>query len=210
MRQDAFQPIDSSRYQYQLCVRTFAPWKTFSGFEGDNRSFSTSPDATFRTGGFIVFDIEAGSIVEGPEGLSSGTRVDEDDAKVFAEVKADVDDLNSHLGVLRFSLSTAGSNPIIPLSPNIDIELGFMAFINEGNLFVEGVLRGDEFPNAEVFIRDSKGNPFILTTFQTPFKSTTGPLFALPGNGDDVMSVFKHGIMLDENKCFVGSVPFPS
>lgn len=210
MRQDPIQPVDSSRYQYQLCVRTFAPWKTFSGFEGDNRSFSTSPDVTFRTGGFLVFDIESGDVIEGPNGLSSGTRRDEDDAKIFSEVTSTVEDLNSHLGVIRFSLSTAGSNPIIPLSPNIDIELGFMAFINEGNLFVEGVLRGDEFPNAEVYIRDSKGNPFLLTTFQTQYGPTVGPVLALPGNGDDVMSEFKIGIMLDDNNCFIGSVPYPS
>jgi hypothetical protein len=114
------------------------------------------------------------------------------------------------LGVIRFALATAGANPIIPLSPDIDIKLDFMAFINEGSLFVEGVLSGDEFPNSEVYIRDSKGNPFLLTTFQTDYGPTVGPILALPGNGDEIMAEFKLGIMLDEENCFIGSVPYPS
>ncbi len=44
-------------HEFQLVVRTFIPFPTYLGFMGDNRTFSTSPSATYRTGMFVVFDL---------------------------------------------------------------------------------------------------------------------------------------------------------
>lgn len=212
-RQDPIQPIDSSKPQFQLCVRTFAPWPSFGGFgvlyfEEDNRSFSTSPDATFRTGGFLVFDLDPGSISEGPVGISSGTRFhDSTDPKVFSDVLAKVSQVKSDEGRIAFRFDTMGANPMVPLSPDIDIKLNFVAFIVGNNLSFAGKLLGDGFPNAEIYIRDNKGNPFSLLTFQTDHGPNAGPI-TLIGDGTDPMGNFQFGILLDDDHTFIGSVPF--
>lgn len=62
-------------------------------------------------------------------------------------------------------------------SPNIDTYLDFKASIESGYMDVEGVLRGDSFPNAEVFLLDAVngGNASPLLDYQTS-GGVAGPL----------------------------------
>lgn len=208
-RQDALQHISRSNRQFQLCMRSFAPWKHFGGgFEGDDRGFSTSPNDTFRIGAFVVFDLDEGRVTEGPSGSSSGTRRTESDALVFADVDAKVSNFDGELGRVTFDLSVEGANPMVPLSPDIDNSLSFVAFLREGNLFLAGEVIGDGFPNTEVFIRDNAGNAVELIRFATNHGPNVGAA-TLIGAGSHRMGRFKEGIMLDhDNNTFIGDVPF--
>ncbi|MEM7281030.1 MAG: hypothetical protein AAF438_05320 [Pseudomonadota bacterium] len=208
-RQDPMQHISRNTRQFQLCMRTFAPWRHFGGgFEGDDRDFSTSPHDTFRIGAFVVFDLDEGSITEGPAGTSSGTRRDEDDAKVFADVEAKVKRFEGDPGRVKFDLTVEGANPMVPMSPDIDNVLSFVAFLRDGDLFMAGEAIGDGFPNTEVFVRDNQGNAVELIKFKTNHGRNSGAMTLL-GAGSDRLGRFKEGVMLDpDTHTFIGDVPF--
>ena len=208
MRQDPIQQFDSSGKQYQLCIRTFAPWKEFSGFEGDNRGFSTSADSTYRTGGFLVFDLSTLSIFTEPVGKSSGTRSDPNEEREFSDVTTRVSNIRSADGKLSLTFATAGANPMIPLSPDIDVVLELTTYIKHGGLFLKGSAKGDGFPNVEAFVRDSKENAYMLGEFSTDYGPTFGPIMALPGAAKTDIFSFEIGIMLDVNGLFNGSTTF--
>jgi hypothetical protein len=48
---------------------------------------------------------------------------------------------------------------------------------------VQAQLRGDRFPNAEMFVADSTDERRMLLTYETTSGALSGPAFALPGNG---------------------------
>lgn len=216
-RNEPYQHIARNRQQFQLVVKRFAPFSRFSGFEGDNRDFSTLENATFRTGLFITFDVETGRITEGPIGGTSGTRRRQGNAKLYADVRVRHQVLRSEPNLIRFVAHMEGSNPgdegvfgrLVGLaSPNIDTSVDFVAFIKQGSLFVHGELKGDGFPNAEVILRDSARTGLMLLRFRTPHGPTLGPAMRLPGGGSRYLGDFSEGILLDENVQFVGSTAF--
>lgn len=213
-RKEPSQFIDPKRPQFQLVVRRFAPFREFSGFEGDNRSFSSSDAVTYKTGLFVTFDLASGKITEGPVGNSTGTRRPGGDAKTYGSVGVKLNQVQGDIGRITFSIKFAGSNPgtegffgrmVGLLSPNIDTQLEFVAFLKGGGLFVAGQLLGDGFPNAEVFVRDNRRQGHMLLQFQTPHGPTLGPLTRLPFDGTRRLGQFKEGIRLNDRLQFNGS-----
>jgi hypothetical protein len=173
---------------YTLFFRRYAPFATFGGgFEGDHRkSASTSLLATARTIGIVSF--APGNV--GPvRGSSSGTAFSGAGARVermlgrhFSKVTSTVTVSSRTIDHVRFSAQTAGANPIVPLAPTIDTFVDFDALFRDRALILSGTVRGDDFPNVEVFAVDAKGQSVLLFEFATSGGQNTGPITRLAGD----------------------------
>jgi hypothetical protein len=87
------------------------------------------------------------------------------------------------------TFTTAGSNPLVPLSPDIDTRLDVEVKEGPHSIVLSGTMRGDPFPSAEAFIVDSRGNSVMLTSFNAA-NPTTGPYVWLIGNRDLMLGSF--------------------
>ena len=68
-------------------------------------------------------------------------------------------------------------------TPDIDTYVDFKVQVLDGALDVSGVMRGDSFPNAEIFLMDPKGAVFPLLDYQTS-GGVAGPLrLVIPHKG---------------------------
>ena len=168
---------------YYLVVRRYAPFRTFGGgFEGDVRTEATvNPRATARTIGIVAFT-QAG--VTEYQGSSSGSTfegagewVSKIIGRHYSHVRADVSAVTLGANSIAFTLHTAGANPLVPIvAPDIvtyvDLKVSFAA----AALTFAGTVRGDTFPNAEVFALDARANGAMLFDYRTAGGATTGPL----------------------------------
>ncbi|KRB79071.1 hypothetical protein ASE07_05125 [Noviherbaspirillum sp. Root189] len=68
------------------------------------------------------------------------------------------------------------------MAPPIDTFVDFEAVFRKQSLEVNGVMRGDDFPNAEAFVLDSKGSAALLFAYATDGGQNTGPMTRLVGN----------------------------
>ncbi len=192
----------TTNQNYQLVFRRYAPFDSFGGgFEGDKRtSASVAQDgsATFRTSGRVSFS-QAGEVkVLG--GRTSGTRWRSavDNAKVSMQLAV----FKTKAGHVVFRASSAGSNPMVLGSPDID------TFVTMGAIWWENILRlvghvsGDAFPNCEVFVKDPKGNPVLLVDFHTK-SGEAGPFYRLFGSGSSQQFAdFDVGVRLNADGTF--------
>jgi len=204
---EPYQHIAPGKYQFQLAVRTFIPSARYYGFVGDDRGFSMSPSATYRTGMFLVFDLANGRITESLVGNSTGTRRKLSDLKTYAKVRVSLNDWEGDRGRIFLSAHMEGSDPLVPLAPDVDTDIFITAFLKDGNLFVAGEVIGDAFPSTEVFIRDNQRSSYKLMYYPTPY-GVTGAV-RLMGVGYKTLGTFRVGIQLDEKARFIGSVPWP-
>lgn len=80
---------------------------------------------------------------------------------------------------LHFRLHTAGSNPTLPGTPDIDMHMAATFSIGSGHLNLTGELTGDQFPNYEVMLQDEGGNRRMVMEYETGHNRWTGPEFNL-------------------------------
>jgi hypothetical protein len=189
--------------------RRYAPFDKFGGatgfeFEGDHREGpSTSPSATSRT--YACLFVNRSEVLYGFSG-SSGTRFlgysawtggllgirmmmevinkDTKGAFAYADVSLDVAEHNAS-NYVSFTASTAGANPLVPGSPDIDTIVKASFFFNHPKtLVVQGEVFGDNFPNLEIFL-SSRSLSWLLLDFRTTGWQDTGPITRLLGSHDD-------------------------
>jgi hypothetical protein len=79
-------------------------------------------------------------------------------------------------------LQFAGADPLAPPAPNIDVYLSLTASETTGQVCFSGQLTGDAFPDAEVFVMNSKGQATTLVTFATAYSRNWGPWRLLSTN----------------------------
>jgi hypothetical protein len=170
--------------RYRLYVRRYAPFGSFGlAFEGDHRAGpSVSLSDTARTiGEFII--LRTG--ISSPRGWSSGTRMVGPGAALgssTASVSATIRSSAPIARGFRASLHTAGANPMVPGAPDIDTFVDISFSWGIGELVISGEVRGDNFPNAEIFLLDAAGNPALLFDFRTGGGRNTGPFTRLAGS----------------------------
>lgn len=185
--------------QYTLWVRRYAPFDTFGGgFGGDReRSASTSEYDTARTIGRVTFG--SAGVGKGVGGSSGTDHAFWPFDRVHADVGAEVTVQTRTITTLRFILHTTGSNPLVPLvSPDIDTYVHITVNMSKSQLTLKGEVKGDNFPNAEVFVTDSKGGAVLLSSFETDGGQTTGPIVRLwGGSADNLLSSFFKRISLN-------------
>ena len=173
---------------YGLIFRRYAPFETFGGgFEGDARTrASTSLTATARTIGALNFAPgNVGNMAGGSSGTTYaglGAQVQQLLGKHFSKVMAAVSVETRSIDCLRFTAETAGANPMIPAAPDIDTCLDVQIVFRDRALDITGTMRGDDFPNAEVFVTDAAGHAVLVFDFETSGGQTTGPMLRLAGD----------------------------
>ena len=176
---------------FVLVIRRYAPFATFGGgFEGDNRTGpSISLTDTARTIGMVPFERGVvGSITASSSGTSYrglGRWVELRAGRHYSKVKCAVTGTAITADTVSFTASTEGANPMIPVAPDIDTYVDFKAKWSAGALQFEGSVRGDNFPNAEVFVIDAAtvGSGCLLFDGRTSGGQHTGPITRLPGSG---------------------------
>jgi hypothetical protein len=175
---------------FVLVFRRYAPFGSFGfGFEGDHRDKpSMSSLVSARTIGCVPFDRGG---IGAMHAYSSGTQyVGAGDAvrrflgRPLSIVEKAVRTSIVSANAISFTAQTAGANPMIPGAPAIDTFLDVRVEWIANSLRVQGSVRGDDFPNAEVFVLDSKGTGRLLFDGRTTGGQNTGPMTRLAGAND--------------------------
>lgn len=194
---------------YGLFFRRYAPFATFGGgFEGDNRtSASTSLTATARTIGSLNFS--PGSVSEivaetsGTTFAGLGAQVEHLLGRYYSKVTSSVSVSTRTVDCIRLTAQTSGANPMIPKAPAIDTYLDFQVVFRNQILELSGTLRGDNFPNAEVFVTDGNGQATLIFEFTTDGGQTTGPMTRLAGDhSGQVLGTFSKRLPLLKSGAF--------
>jgi hypothetical protein len=171
---------------YALFFRRYAPFATFGvpNFRGDNRLASTSLTATSRTYGCVIFNQyeilydfrgSSGTHHVSPVGL---------DAEMMAEVSGSVvRKRTAGPGIIEFEANTAGANPLVPGSPDIDTFVtAQISFGKALQMRISGEVFGDNFPNLEVFLRCYRSTrSAMLLDARTTGNRRSGPVTRLAG-----------------------------
>lgn len=196
---------------YSLWFRRYAPFESFGlGFEGDGRATpSTSMSETARTVAGCGFGpgVVTSAIGEsdGTEYVGGGDWLRRKLGRHFSKVVASVAVSTRAQDEVRFTVTSAGSNPMAPGAPDIDTFVDLHAVFRPRSLSLEGVVRGDPFPNAEVFVYDGAGNSQLLYHFETEGGRNAGPFTDLWGaHARTRLGSFNARIPLDDNGAFVG------
>ncbi len=227
---------------YTLVVRRYAPFESFGGgFEGDNRGFSTSLQATARTTGMVSFSPLDGG-VQSTEGSTSGSTYIGPWAvrktyplgavgKSVGQVRVMVTGISSGGGQIGFTMETSGNLPLKDVAlhptiagaidkanqwarpgspnpqgaPNIDTYLDFKASLSADAMIVAGVMRGDSFPNCEVFLLDGPhgGAAAALLDYRTS-GGIAGPLRLVIPHPGKQRAAFTQTIALRADGAFAG------
>lgn len=154
---------------YPITIRSFAPFKSFGGgFHGDNRGFTTSAGATARVHQRINFDTDktsatviAWSSPSAHIANPSFQRREVPDIEFTKDLKISGEGSSK---TFDFGTHHAGSNPLTPGAPAIDVFSSFSITEDKekGFLNITGRLTGDNFPSTETFITDPAGNSVFL------------------------------------------------
>jgi hypothetical protein len=178
---------------YGLYFRRYAPFATFGvpSFEGDGRSgASTSLKVTSRTYGFVMFNqFEVISHFAN----TSGTHYHPPFGKeIIGMAKVSMSSARTTMAgpsLIEFEANTAGANPLIPKSPDIDtfVKARFdFGFGNPPMMRIYGEVFGDNFPNLEVFLVCYRSShTALLIDGRTTGGRRTGPITRLAGGHRD-------------------------
>ena len=170
---------------FGLFFRRYAPFDTFGfGFEGDKRGPSTSIKASSRTYGCVMFNkAEAFYWFAGSAGTHYHSTV-WGEIVGYSDVSMTVE-LRQNDRAVDFSAATAGANPLVPKSPDIDTKVHCrFDFRTSGEMKVDVQSFGDTFPNLEIFIFCFRsGNAALLIDGRTTGGRNTGPMTRLAGRG---------------------------
>jgi hypothetical protein len=199
---------------FLLVFRRYAPFASFGlGFEGDGRTGpSVSLSATARTVGSLFFDQRtAGKSL----GFSSGTsfvgfgeKFREFAARHYSTVRFTLSNVKATSLGISFTALTEGANPMVPAAPDIDTYVDFSAKWMGTALHFQGALRGDSFPNAEVFVLDRDSKACLLFDGRTTGGRNTGPFAGLPGSGESSrIGTFSKVVPLSAAGSFAASQP---
>lgn len=190
---------------YMLVFKRYAPFETFGfGFEGDKRTAPSSKrGATARTIGVVEFTQT--SVSSKILGYSSGSRWFSDAPLTYSDVTAKVSTQTASGSAIAFTASTAGALPLIPGAPDIDTFVDLHAKFSPIDIAFSGKVRGDTFPNAEVWVYDGTATAkhALLFDFRTGGNRDTGP-FGLAGSHEKtILGRFQIIVPIDSSGKFV-------
>jgi hypothetical protein len=155
-------------------------------FEGDNRGPSTSLKVSSRTYGVVMFNrFGVGHHFAGSDGTHFHPTIGSVVVGMSKVKHTLVEDTLAGPDLFGFKASTAGNNPLIKPSPDIDTFVNMRVdFGSPNKLVITGDVAGDHFPNIEVFIlcyRSSR--TAMLLDGRTDWGPSTGPMTKLFGAG---------------------------
>jgi len=166
-------------FPYTFHVRAFAPPgafpKLYSGYHDDRRGYSTSLDVTSRIKQSFTIDPTA-QTYSGGIPTSDPTRLGP-----FSKTATDKGGISTPaFGTNIFGSATAtlisefaGSNPLAPFSPDIEVgsAISITENLKEGKVFISLDLSSKQFPATEGFVQDNTGQAVFLAgaaAFGTP------------------------------------------
>ncbi len=187
-------------------LRSFHHDESFGGgFEGDGRGFSMEQEDSARIrssvviGGTTTGELEVGEF----SGYSDPTEFVET-FQGLGDPETCIDHDSEGGASMRLRLSHAGSNPLIPFSPDIDASVALQIDASDPErLVITPDLRGDLFPNAEAFLRDHQGNGVYLDVHALAQPENVSLLF---GTGGSEMGTRTRemAVLRDEQGAFTG------
>lgn len=166
--------------------------------------------ATARTLGIVLFGRGMiGSIASNSSGTQfsgGGEWLRKVAGRHFSHVTGNLTGKSTTAGAVRFTASTAGANPMVPVAPDIDTFVDFTAeWLGTGVRF-SGVVRGDDFPNAEVFVLDENGMGCLLFDGRTTGGQDSGPFTRLAGDHESqVLGSFSCAVPLRPDGTFTAA-----
>jgi len=197
---------------YLLVFRRYAPFGSFGfGFEGDHRAGpSISLLSTARTTGLVPFERRSvGSIKANSSGtqyVGGGDRLRRLAGHHYSKVSCAISNKSVFRDSISFIANTAGANPMIPAAPDIDTFVEMSATWVGAGVRFQGKVRGDDFPNVEVFVLDSNGLGCLLFDGRTTGRKNTGPIGRLAGSHESqILGAFFCSISASPNDEFVHS-----
>ena len=205
--------IDKKHPVFGLHFRRYAPFAKFGRmnpytgftglgyFEGDNRGPSTSLQAASRTYGAVMFN--RFGIVHSFFN-SSGTHFHPAIGSTVVGMSKVSHTLVRHSihgpDMFGFKASTAGNNPLVKPSPDINTFVDVVIdFGSQTTLKVSGEAFGDSFPNLEVFLMDYRSSrTAMLLDGQTGGGAHLGPATKLYGASESrSLGRFRANLLLD-------------
>jgi RHS repeat-associated protein len=198
----------NGKYPIYVVTRSYAPFPTFgpgNQWKGDNRGPSLDKGAAYRTLASINHDTETKQ-TSAFGGQSTSRTVDGSKSAVSTTKIKDRSEGD------KIDVHSYGNNAAQPGSWDID-QFTKLDVKIEGNvkkdhiLNVSGTISGDDFPNQESMIYDSKGNTLWLGHSETTGNRQWGPVTDLPlENEGDVQINVNVRIKVDKNGVFQGVV----
>ncbi len=176
---------------YRFVVRAFVPTPTFAwGWGGDDRGFSASFYASSRLHHYAALETDDGSIMTwGFQGVSKHPVLgsEQGEPTLSATTIAPVNEDRNGSRTFHFMLKTAGSDPLVPGAPDVDLNTEIVITENKKRhkLSLTALIRGDKFPDAEALIQDPSGQTVFIGTFA--WESGSSPYWSLFGEGEDQM-----------------------
>lgn len=179
------------RYPIYILTRAYAPFATFGPGDkwyGDNRGATLDRGASYRSAVSIKYDTET-KMTEAFGGHArshtvDGTKDAVSTTKVEDRTKPGSDFIDVH---------SAGRNEAQSGSWDID-QFTELNVKTEGSLKsnhilkITGTISGDDFPNQESMVYDSKGNGLWLGNYETKGDREWGPVVDLAGT-DDILTI---------------------
>ncbi len=174
---------------FLLVFKRYAPFATFGGgFHGDNRSTPSLTDSA-RTMGVLTLDFTKPELsLTGSSGVSFHSLLPSVRQIGTTKVTIHRQSFNKFTRCWDFEVQSAGALPLAQMafgpgvkrnpSPDIDTFIeARVTLLPTGALQINGALRGDDFPNAEIFLVNAQnGNHQLVHHFITSGGRNTGPL----------------------------------
>lgn len=125
---------------------------------------------------------------------------------MYTEGNVPLKDLLFHKSIAdvmdRMNHAVRPNSPNPQGTPDIDTFVDFKASVHGDKILFEGVMRGDGFPNAEVFVLDAKSQVVALLDYRTK-SGITGPFHRLFGDhAGNRIAVFRREVDLSEDGSF--------
>jgi hypothetical protein len=188
----AYQSIEQTLY-----MRIFAPFYAFGPdplantggytpvvnpclqycFLGDNRSFTTKVDrgvVTSRINGFVTLRSPGVAPIDPKVYSDLTTAIYRTPPNNTGKSNSTIDMLGPRTGN-HLQMHLRGADPLVPLAPNIDMNLFITSSVTNGQVCYSGNLIGDAFPDTEVFVVNSEGQATTLMTYATTDGPNSGP-----------------------------------
>ena len=206
---------DNGEYPIYIYVRSFAPFKTFGGYnwvgDGDTRPFSMKSNYGSRLSQMISYETTTTQRLVSYCGSTSIGLL----GPVIGKSEADQD---AEFGIGNYFKTHLSGNDdaIVPgmdgtaiedfQSPDIDVHNSF--YITEdkekNTLMISGEMSGDGFPAAEAYVKDASGTGLFLATSPAQYGPNTGPFYALFGDNNRPMGNYGMKISVDNKGNFMG------
>lgn len=200
------------KYPIYVVTRSFALYKTFGpsyNWYGDNRTFTTSRTASYRSSVEIEYETETRRVTQAKGGASRSHTVDgRKDATSRTSVRQDSYQENV------IDVHSAGKNEAQRGSSDID-QFTQLRVTTSGDiksnhvLNITGTISGDDFPNQEAIVYDKNGNALWLGNYTTSGSREWAPVFSLPkSNEGDVQIRVNVHVKVDKDGVFQGVIKY--